>query len=166
MDDKNKLSWSALEYEERERSKYWFWALGIIVVTSSIAAMIFGDYFFAALLILSGILLGFFAIKKPDMVDYELSGRGLKIRNRLYLYENIKAFWVQLEEPRIHPRQIETNWKPLLFIHTERIFMPVVVIPIDEMMAEDIRAIFLEQNIEEKEMKEHPSEKIMEILGF
>jgi hypothetical protein len=58
-----KLSWSAPEYEEKERSRDWFWALGIIVATSSIAAIIFNDYFFAVLLILSGILLGFFAVK-------------------------------------------------------------------------------------------------------
>ena len=65
-----KLNWSALEYEEKTRSPDWFWALGIIVVTSSIAAIIFGNYFFATLLVLSGLLLGFFAVKKPDMVHY------------------------------------------------------------------------------------------------
>src|SRR5258706_15804151 len=104
-----KLEWSALEYEERERSPDWFWALGIIVATSSIAAIIFGNYFFAALLILSGVLLGFFAIKKPDLVTYELNNKGLKIRNRLYPYENIKSFWVQVD------RSGETNLKPMLF---------------------------------------------------
>ena len=77
------LQWSALEYEEKERSKDWFWALGIIVVTSSIASVIFGNYFFAVLLILGGFLLGFFATKKPEMVQYELTERGLKIRTRL-----------------------------------------------------------------------------------
>src|ERR1017187_1544598 len=93
-----KLTWSALEYEEKEKSKDWFWALGIIVVTSSVAAIIFGDYFFAVLLVLSGLLLGFFAIKKPETIFYELNNRGLKIGNRLYLYENIKSFWVQIEQ--------------------------------------------------------------------
>ena len=58
-----KLEWSALEYEEKDRSSDWFLALGIIVVCSSVAAFIFENYFFAALLLLSGVLLGFFAIK-------------------------------------------------------------------------------------------------------
>jgi hypothetical protein len=44
--------------------------------------------------------------------------------------------------------------------------MPVITIPIQKIMAEDIRAIFLSQDIPETPMKEHPSEKIMEILGF
>ena len=163
MDDNEKLSWTVLEYEEKDRSPDWFWALGIIVVTSSIAAIIFGNYFFAVLLILSGLLLGFFAIKKPDTVTYELNARGLKIRNRLYPYENIKSFWVQLDMKR------ETNQeilKPILFIHSERVFMPILSIPIYEELAQDIHSIMLSQNVAEVEMKEHPSEKIMEVLGF
>jgi len=154
------LNWSALEYEEKEKSKDWFWALGIIVVTSSIAAIIFNDYFFAALLIISGILLGFFAVKKPETIFYELNNKGLRIGNRLYPYENIKSFWVQVEQPE------QVNVKPLLFIHSERFFMPIITIPIVETLAEEIHSIFLSKNIAEVEMKEHPSDKIMEILGF
>jgi hypothetical protein len=155
-----KLNWSALEYEERERSKDWFWALGIIVTTSSIAAIIFNDYFFAALLILSGILLGFFAVKKPETVFYELNDKGLKIGNRIYLYENIKSFWVQIEQPE------QINVKPILFIHSERVFMPIITIPINETLARDVHFIMLSKNVAEVEMKEHPSDKIMEVLGF
>jgi hypothetical protein len=156
----DKLVWSALEYEEKDRSQDWFWALGVIVVTSSIASIIFGNYFFAALLILSGVLLGFFAIKKPDTVTYELNTKGLKIRNRLYPYENIKSFWVQFDTSG------ENKFKPILFIHSERAFMPILSIPINEDNAEDIHSILTGQNIDEVEMKEHPSEKIMEVLGF
>ncbi|MFA6533423.1 MAG: hypothetical protein WCT22_05550 [Patescibacteria group bacterium] len=155
-----KLVWSALEYEEKDRSKDWFWALGIIVVTSSIASIIFGNYFFAVLLVLGGFLLGFFAIKKPDMVTYELNEKGLKIRNRLYPYESIKAFWVQAD---FNP---DSNVKPIFFIHSERAFMPVLSIPIDKSIAEDIYSIMTTKEIAEVEMKEHPSEKIMEVLGF
>lgn len=160
MNSNEKLSWSALEYEEKERSTDWFWALGIIIVTSSIASIIFNNYFFAVLLILAGILLGFFAVKKPDTIIYELNEKGLQIRNRLYPYENIKSFYVQIDPTG------ETKLKPMLFIHSERIFMPIISIPIENYMAEEIHSILFSQNIPEVEMKEHPSEKIMEILGF
>ena len=155
-----KLVWSALEYEDKEKSSDWFWALGIIMVSSSIAAIIFGDYFFAALLILSGFLLGFFAIKKPDTITYELNTAGLKIGARMYPYENIKSFWIQLGA---HP---EAKVKSLLFINSERVFMPILTLPINEDIAEDIHGILSARNIPEVEMKEHPSEKIMEVLGF
>jgi len=155
-----KMTWSALEYEDKERSRDWFWALGVIVVTGSIASVIFENYFFAALLILGGALLGFFAVKKPEVITYELSKEGLSAKNRLYPYESIKAFWVQADfspEPLL---------RPMLFIHSERAFMPVVSIHIPLEMAEDIHEVFSSREIAEVEMKEHPSEKIMEALGF
>ena len=155
-----KLQWSALEYEEKNRSNDWFWALGIIIVTSSLAAIIFGNYFFAALLFLSGVLLGFFAIKKPDIVSYELNNQGLKIRTRLYPYENIKSFWVQIDTTP------ETKLNTILFIKSERLFMPILSIPIEDIMAPDIHSIMISKNIMEEEMKDHPSIKIMELLDF
>ena len=156
----NKLIWSALEYDEKERSQDWFWALGIIVVTSSIASIIFENYFFAALLIISGLLLGFFAMKKPDVITYELNRKGLKIHSRIYPYENIKSFWIQLDTSP------DSKTRPIFFVHTERAFLPVLSIPINEDVASAIHGIMLSQNIEEVEMREHPSEKIMEVLGF
>ena len=155
-----KLEWSALEYEERERGTDWFWALGVVVVASSVAAIIYSNYFFAALLFISGVLLGFFAIKKPDRISYELNERGLKIGTQLYFYENIKSFWVQIDKDG------ESKLKPTLFIKSERAFMPIISIPIEDVMALDIHSIMLSKNITEEEMKEHPSHKIMESLGF
>jgi len=160
MNENEKLSWSALEYEERERSRDWFWALGIIVVTGSIAAIIFENYFFAALLVLGGALLWFLALKKPNYVEYELNAKGLRVHDRLYPYENIKSFWVQIDKTG------ERKKKPLLFIHSERAFMPILTLPIDETLADEIHALFSSKNIEEVEMQEHASEKIMEVLGF
>jgi len=148
------LKWSALEYEEKERSTDWFWALGIIVVAVCITSIIYKNYFFAILTILSGILLGFFAIKKPEMVSYELNKKGLKIKTRLFPYKTIKAFFIHIGP------------KSTLFIRSGRMFMPTLSIPIQNEMAEEIKSIMLLNNIKEEEMKENPSDKIMESLGF
>ncbi len=155
-----KLEWTALEYEEKDRDPDWFWALGIIVVTSSLASIIYKNYFFAVLIILSGALLGFFAKKKPDVVSYEINDKGLRIRSRLYPFENIKSFWIQISHPE-DPRA-----KDFLFIKSERAFMPIIAIPIDISLADEIKSIMLDKNIPEEEMREHVSEKIMESLGF
>ncbi|MBP9711649.1 MAG: hypothetical protein KBD55_01280 [Candidatus Pacebacteria bacterium] len=148
------LSWSVLEYETKERSKDWFWALGVIVFAVSAAALIYGNYFFAILIIISGALLGFYATREPDMVRYEIVDKGIVINSRLFPFKEVKSFFVQ-KEP-----------KPILFVKTRRVFMPVVNIPIEEDMMERIHQIFLESEVIEEEMKEHPSEKIMDVLGF
>ena len=154
MNPNEKFEWSALEYEEKERSNDWFWALGVIVIAGSITSIIFANYFFAALLFISGVLLGFFSIKKPETIPYELNNKGLKIKNRLYPYGKIKAFCVQTEN------------KPFLFIKTERFLMPIISIPIAPEVSEDILNIMLQNKVTEEKMTEHPYEKIMEHLGF
>lgn len=160
-----KLEWSALEYEEKNRNSDWFWALGVIVVASSAASAIYGNYFFAILIILGGVLLGFFSVKKPEMITYELNTRGLKILSHLYPYERIKSFWVQVNR-HAEPLEGQKPLKPTLFVRTERQFMPILSIPIDDAMAEEIHSIMTSNNVPEEEMREHASEKIMEFLGF
>ncbi len=154
MNESRKLTWVAPEYEQKEQSTDWFWALGIVVVAGSVASIIFENYFFALLLVIGGSLMVVFAKKKPDIVSYELNEKGLMIRSRLYPYETIKAFWVRKEG------------KPTLFFHSKRIFLPEISIPIEEDMAEEIRTTFLSHGILEEEMKEHATEKIMDLVGF
>lgn len=155
MEQNEKIEWTALEYEEKERGNDWFWALGVIVVASSVASFIYENYFFGLFLIIGGILLGMFAIKKPDLVFYELNKKGLQIKNRLYPYENIKAFWVKKDGD-----------SPTLFIKSERLFLPLLSMPIKSELATEIRNLMLSNNVPEEEMKEHISEKIMDSLGF
>ena len=155
------MNWSALEYEEKERNTDWFWALGVIVVAVSTTAIIFGNYFFAIFIIIAGALLGFFAIKKPDVVFYELNNKGLKIRDRIYLYEKMKAFWVQkslTDDGKVMP--------PALFIRSERLLVPIFSVPIEESSVVKIHNIMIAHDVPEEEMKEHVSEKMMEALGF
>jgi hypothetical protein len=159
MNEEEKFSWSALEYEEKERSTDWFWALGVIVVTGAITAIIYNNYFFSALLILGGILLGVFAKKKPATITYELNDKGFKVGSYFYPYENIKAFFVQEHSDT-------KNHKPTLFIKSMRVFMPIISIPIENGWVENIQNLMLEKNIKEEEMREHISDKIMDYFGF
>jgi hypothetical protein len=154
MNELGKIEWGAPEYEERERSQDWFWALGTIIIAASLASIIYSNYFFAALVIIAGVLLGFFARKKPEIILYGLSEDGLHAGPRLFPYENITGFWV------------ETRGRFLLFVKTERLFLPIISIPIPEDMAEEIHEVFTQKSITEEEMQEHTSEKIMDALGF
>lgn len=154
MQETEKIEWLAPQYEHKNQSIDWFWALGVIMVASALTAIIYKNYFFAILIILGGFLLGYFTIKKPEMVDYELNEKGLRMKTRLHPYEDIKTFWVQKGE------------KPTLFINSGRLFLPIITMPIYGNIADKIRNKFLANKVEEVEMKEHPSVHILEFLGF
>ena len=154
MQEDANISWSMPEYEDKYRSPDWFWALGIVAVTIAITSIIYSNYFFAILILISAGLLGFFAVKEPDMIEYTLDKKGLRIKDHIYLFENIKSFYVQKEH------------KPTLFIKTTRFYIPIISMPIEINLTDKIKEKFLENKIKEEEMKEHVSEKIMDSLGF
>ncbi len=154
MNDDVKISWSALEYEEKDRSADWYWALGVVVLTSAITAIIFNNYFFAVLLLISGALLYFIAKKPPEMITYEITDKGIQLHNHFYNFKDLKSFYVQKEG------------KPTLFIKTSRFFLPIISIPTEQELLEDIHNIFKDKKVVEEEMKDHPAEKIMDELGF
>jgi len=153
VEDK-KISWAVPAYTHSEKSVDWFWALGIVAVTSSIIAILLANYFFAILIVLGGILMAYFAHKEPETLYYELDKKGLKVKDRLYPYKSILAFWV------------DTTKNPTLFIKTDRVFLPVIPLSININVSERIREAFLAQEIKEEEMKEHPAEAIMELIGY
>ena len=148
------LKWAVVEYEQKDRTSDWFWALGIIIIAGSITSVILRDYFFAILLLIGGVCLVMFAIKKPEMINYELNEKGLQINNTLYEYKRIKSFFVRIEG------------KPTLFIKSSRLFLPLLSADLVDISPQEVKQIMLDHNIPEEEMKEHFSEHIMERLGL
>ncbi len=154
MEINNKLSWAVPAYSHDKKTVDWFWGLGIIILAMAIASIILKNYYFAVVLILGGGMMSYFAHKEPETLYYNLDKDGLKVKDRLYPFKTIKAFWIKKEE------------SPALFIRTDRFFLPEIKIRINNNVADKIREIFVNQNITEEEMKEHLSETIMDMIGY
>jgi len=152
--EEHKLSWAVPAYTHSKKTVDWFWALGIVAVTGSIISILLANYFFAFLIIIGGGLMAYFAHIEPETLYYELNKKGLKIKDRLYPYKSILAFWV------------DTTKNPTLFIKTDRVFLPVIPLSINHNVSAKIREVFISQNIIEEEMKEHPAEILMEFIGY
>lgn len=149
-----KINWELPEYEHREKTNDWYWALGVIVLCGSVAAIIYHNYLFVGVLVIGGILMGYFAGEQPEMISYEINKDGFRLKNHTYPYKKIKSFFVGTESA------------PMLFIKLNRPFLPVIHVPIEQNLADLIRAKLLALNVAEEEMKVHASEHIMERIGF
>ncbi len=154
MNSGEKIAWEALEYEEHPKTPDWFWALGIIALSTVVAAIIYHNFLFAVFIVVAVSLLIIYSVRKPELVLFEINENGVKIGNYLYEYRHLKSFAV-----------VGKSRKAKLLLETDRFFMPLMTIPLGDANWEKVHAL-LKENIEEKEMDEPASHRVMEYLGF
>lgn len=149
---KETISWQAHEFEHRDKTPDWFWALGIIGVSVTVASVIKGNYVFALFVIIATAALGFYGAKRPDILDITLSQKGVTVKKFFHDYRAFDGFWVDGEERKIH-------------LSTRSTVMPMMTIPLGDEDPDEVRE-FLMQHLEEKELHESTAHRIMEMLGF
>ncbi len=153
------ITWQAYEYHHVPKSTDWFWAVSIIAICAAITAVIFSDALFAVVIIIGTFALFMYAVRRPELVDFELNVKGVMIGTKLYPYATLESFWVE-EFTNVHPH-------PKLLIKSQKIAMPLIAIPVpaDEIHHEEVRQYILNY-LPEEEHAEPLSQKIMEHLGF
>lgn len=89
------VSWTASEYTHHERGASWYLSLTIgSVVLAAAVYLLTKDYFAVGTIIALGIIVGVFAGRKPDQLNYELTDTGLRIGDKRYAYGLFKSFAV------------------------------------------------------------------------
>ncbi len=155
-EETTEFSWDTLEYEQREKSTDWYWALGILIVIGAVIAFITKNFLFGVLILLGGFLIGLFAGKENPAISVEISTRGIQINNQLMDYTIITAFWMYRNPSGIRK----------LILKTKRNFTPIISIPIpDDIKATDLRE-FLIKMVPEQEIQESAIDILMERIGF
>ncbi|MDO8562037.1 MAG: hypothetical protein Q7S05_04415 [bacterium] len=149
------LRWSAYEHEHIERGGDWFWALGIVAVSVALTSILFSNVLFAILIIVAAFTVGIIARTPPELIEFELSDRGIRVGGALHRYDEIISFWVEDEH----------DAEPLLLVDTTKFMSPNLIIPIERIDPALVRA-FLQERVEEVPMKEPVSHKILEFFGI
>ncbi len=157
MDENGKISatWQSFEYEYKERSVDWYWALGIIVVSTCVASFIFKNFLFGVFILIAGASVAFFSTRKPELVVYTVNEKGVRIGNYFFPYHKIKAFWIGEHE---HHNE--------LIIHIDRAILPHITILIPENVDVDGMREFLQKYMKEEELHEPGLHRVLDRLGF
>ena len=152
----NTISWRGYEYDYHEKSGDWFWALGIIALSSTVTAIIFGNILFALLILIGAFTIALFAAKIPHLIHFEINKRGIAIDDILYPFKTLESFWIDEDKYEHHT----------IIIKSQRAIMPYIIIPLDKSIEfEDVRNILLTK-LEEEELHEPISHRILEFFGF
>src|SRR4051812_12663400 len=123
------LRWSAYEHEHIERGQDWYWALATAAVAIALTSLIFHDILFGLLILMAAVVIALLSRKPPDIVDFELSHRGIRVGDTMHKFEEIISFWVEDHDV---PR-------PLLLVDTTKFLAPNLIIPIEHVDPQVVR---------------------------
>ena len=149
-----RIEWDAHEYEHKERSSDWFWAVGIISISISVASVIFGNIIFAILILLSAFSLALFINRPPENVHVVITERGITKDKIHYPYSTLDSYWLDSDHP--HPK---------ILLRSDKMFMPIIRVPIGDTDPIELDEL-LTQFLPEKYHSLPLVEKILEYLGF
>jgi len=150
------IRWQAYEYEHREKTSDWFWALGIVALASAVTAILFENILFALLILVAAFTLALFGARAPRMVNFSIERRGVRVDNTLYPFGTLEAFWIDHNDAKD---------EHALIIRSSRTLMPHIVIPITHELVDPIHEA-LEEVLVEEEMQEPISQRLLELFGF
>lgn len=150
---KSHLAWQGPEHSYTPKSRDWYTAITIITITIAVLAFFFGNFIFGILIIVSAFTLCLHAVHPPKIVPFELTNKGVVIKNFLYPYSTLYSFWITETE------------EPVIIIKSKKFFVPYISIPIHEEDTDDARLI-LSAYLREEELQESLSQKLLERLGF
>ena len=151
------FEWEGQEYEHNPKSADWYWALGIVAVAGTIAAILFSSYLVAVLILVAAATISLHGAKHPPLHRFRVVDRGLMIGEELYSYDEMISFAV-LED-------IEDELPPLLSIKNDHWFTPHLMIPLQGVDVDHIYAHFL-ANVDEDKHPPTMTDVVAAWLGF
>lgn len=150
------ISWKAHEYTHFEKTAEWFWALGLIVVSGALIALVYHNLLFSIFILLAGFVLAIFASRHPHEVDFAITQRGIRVDDTLYPFQSLESFGIE-ESTHHQPHK--------LIISSKKTFLPNIVIPLENVNENEVHD-FLISFLPEEDHVEPLTHKVMEFLGF
>ncbi len=149
-----KISWRKNEYEHTIKSMDYVWGIGLVALVGIIITLWLHNYLFALFILVAGVSLVMVSVRIPKEIDFEINNDGIIAGDITYEKKKLKGF-------KITTKQDE----PVLLLETSRIYMPIVIIPIQEEQKDEIKGAMLILT-EEKDLKIPSSIQIMDKIGF
>lgn len=148
------LSWTVLEFEEKDRHPDWLWYAGLIFGIAATVSFFYGNIFFGIFLVIAGASVIMYAMRKPTMLTVTFAEKELVVDNEHFAYERIKQFWID-----------ESGKPDKLLLLVKGSFIPMQSIPLGGVTADAVRTE-MTKHAPEVQMHESFGNKVAERLGF
>ena len=148
------ISWNAPAHIHTEKKPDWYWTVGIITLALAVVAVLFDQIITGIFIVVAATTLVLLSSKPPRILACEINDRGIMVDDTLYPFLSLESFWIPHDE---FPHKI--------ILKSRKLFMPFIVLYIDEVDPEQVREILLSY-IAETEHHESFLKKILEAFGF
>ncbi len=152
--ENNRVLWTAPEYENHFRGNDWYWAFGIIVISSIVGSILVHDYLFAIFIAIACGTILVFHHREPELIEFEIFEGGVRAKDTTFNFSKLNSYWIH-----------EDDRGAKLLLHSKREIMPLIILPLDENSIEEADVI-LSDHLKKEELQESHSHKIMDYLGF
>lgn len=149
------ITWEAPAHTHIEKGSDWFWALGLLAVAGAVGAFIFGDILFGMVILLGATVMVVFTLHEPDLQFFAVTTRGIRVGEELYPYATLESYYI--DEDNVQG--------PQLIVKSERMLMPLILMPIPEEYIDDIEDI-LQTRLPEEHLEEPLAHRLLEFFGF
>lgn len=158
--DTNTISWVAPEREHQEHGSDWYWTLGIISASLAIAFIIAGNMLLSIIIVLGMGILLLTAHHQPRIVEYKISRTGIHAGDKMYPWGSLHSFWI------IEKEEDATDYhQPKLFLVSKKGYMPHIIVPVNELVLEDVRDVVSEV-LPEEPRAEPITDRLARKIGF
>ncbi len=147
--------WEAPEHHHEEKKSDWYWIAGIAIASFSAASLFLGNILLGVAILVGGAVMLILASRDPKTITYAVTVRGLRIDDKLYPYTTLKSYYI--DEDSLDG--------PDLLVRSEKLFMPLLILPLPEEYIDDIEDIIAER-LPEEHLQEPLAHKILEIVGL
>lgn len=149
------LAWEALEFEPDAGQSVLQITLGALLLIGAAVAIIFRSYLLGLFLVIAAGLVASYAFRKPRSLSLAITGRGVKIENRIYEFRELKSFRIAYDPPLSRD----------LILESKKTFVPTIRIPLGDADPLRIRETLL-RFLPEVEREDSLLDIISKRLGF
>ncbi|MBI2639621.1 MAG: hypothetical protein HYW90_01875 [Candidatus Sungbacteria bacterium] len=139
-DNKTYITWEAQEYDHMPKGRWWFVVLGVLVAAIAVAAILLENYFFAAFIVIAGILISWFGVSGPQKIRFVITAQGIELGGRFHSFGEIRSFWIFYDPPLFKELSLESK----------KMFMPRIRVPLGEVDPARVREILIRFLAEKK----------------
>ena len=147
------ILFEAYEHNYPPKKSDWFWILGILTLSVAVASILLGNALFGILIFIAGMVTAMLATYQPRVVSYAITQRGIRIDNTLYPYTTLSRFCIDED----------ASFGPELLVQSEKLFMPLLIIPLPPDAQDAIEEI-IAQRIPEGHLEKPFAHHILEFF--